>query len=343
MKLNSPSFKLKNSDHVIFSNSGKLLAQKGSSGTKISIWDVENRKLIAQYKIIPNDDSIGFLPDEQTMFVKNKNGELAFFKTFTGELVSKTGKNPLYGAGSNSIFNAVDNYLYDASWQGELLAWNIKPLVQTFKYEYKNHMITVLTRSNKTNLFYAAVIPTVYAPMFGGAKLLQFSTLSKQYDPQWLLPKETFLKDSYGNWKPIVAMEFNSNLIMCLQLSGLKEPPIIVNHDVSTGKSKFSLLDSQYQSVWSVTSNDSVIITVVKTNTYRKGMTTKESIEAKLGVETDHLYIHDKNSLELIAKIFWPDIFCVCFKQDGKGIAIASSSKSAYIADYQSIFKLNAL
>lgn len=337
MRLLKPSFKLKNSDRVIFSPSGKLLAQKGSSGTKISVWDVENRELLVQHKIIPNDDTIGFLPDEQAMFVKNKNGELAFFKTMSGELISATGKNPLYGAGSNAIYQEADKLLYDGSWNGELMAWKVDPLEKVFSHTYEHHMITIIVQDDDNKEFFAVVNPTVNAEKYGGSKLLAFSKLGKQEKRDWVVPTEKALSDQYGNWKPITAMDLKSTLTLALQVDGLQEPPIIANVDVATGQTAFAELESRHQSVWSVASNESVIISAVHTSTYRQGMTCEESQKADEGVETSHLYIHDKKSLQLIDKVFWPEVFCVSFSPDGRALAIASYEKSAYIADFEKL------
>lgn len=313
------------------------MAQKGSSGTKISVWDVENRELLVQHKIIPNDDTIGFLPDEQTMFVKNKNGELAFFKTLSGELISATGKNPFYGAGSNAIYQAADNLLYDGSWNGELMAWSVDPLEKIFSHTYEHHMITAMVQDEGNQQFFAVVNPTVNAAEHGGSKLLAFSKLGKQEKRDWVLPTEQALSDQYGNWKPIIVMNFTSTLTLALQVDGAREPPIIANVEVATGQTAFAELESRHQSVWSITSNESVIISAVHTSTYRQGMTGEESQKADEGVETSHLYIHDKKSLQLIDKVYWPKVFGVAFSPDGRALAIASYEKSAYIADYTTI------
>ena len=342
MRLTKPSFKLKNSDQVVFSPSGKLLAQKGMSGTKISIWNIKNCELLAQHKIISNDDSIGFLPDEETMFVKNNNGELAFFKTFSGEIISQTGKNPLYAAGCKPIFHEVENYLYDGSSQGELIAWNINPLEKISIDLIEGYSIEKLVKDYAESKFFAAIGATVNSKesdgnKVGGSKILCFSKINDTENQEWLFPKEKELTDEYGIWKPIADMDFNSTLVIALKLMGQQEAPMIANLDIATGKAKFIYLESKYQTIWSVTSNDSVIISAVETSSHRAGMTWQESQKASEGVEEFHLYILDKNSLEIIDKVFWPEVRGAIFSPNGKSLAISSYVKSAYVDDYKKI------
>jgi len=275
------------------------------------------------------------MPDEQTMFVKNKNGELAVFETVSGKIISSTGKSRLYGAGSNAIFDETDNRLFDGSFNGELMAWSISPLKKVFSHTYENNMITTLARENKS--YFAVVNPTVRTTEHGGSKLLSFSKLNDNEKRTWITPTEKELMDKHGNWKSIEDIDFNTTLSIAVQIGGLKEPPILVNLDPSTNTSKFVYLETKYQSVWSIASNDSIIISAVETSYYRDGMTSQQSQKAHEGVEKNHLFIHDKNNLELIDKVHWTGARGVSFSPDGEGLAVASYEKSAYISDYRKL------
>src|SRR5690606_16393080 len=89
--------------------------------------------------------------------------------TLSGDVISSSGKNPLYGAGSNAIFDKIDNRLYDGSWNGELMAWTVDPLEKVYSHTYEHHMITILAHEN--GKYFAVVNPTVNTNEHGGSKL----------------------------------------------------------------------------------------------------------------------------------------------------------------------------
>jgi len=142
MRITKPSFRLKNSDRVCFSKSGQILAQKGASGTKVSMWDVQQSQLLVQHKLIVNDHHISFSPNEEVMVTKNANGELVFFEPITGKIISSTGRFKYNQQGCQPQFSTDNTSLIDGDNDGNLVVWDCRTAEQIHREQFTNHMIT---------------------------------------------------------------------------------------------------------------------------------------------------------------------------------------------------------
>ena len=170
MRIAKPSFRLKNSDRVCFSRSGRFLSQKGLSGTKITIWDVQLRQLLAQHKLIVDDHHIGISPNEEVMVTKNLNGELVFFELVTGKVISSTGKFKYNHQGCQPQFSLDNSSLIDGDNSGNLVVWDCHTAKRIYCKQFNNHMITDIRYCAIKNRFYVVVNP--YVVEKSGTKLL---------------------------------------------------------------------------------------------------------------------------------------------------------------------------
>ncbi|HEV2606917.1 MAG TPA: hypothetical protein VGT79_02935, partial [Xanthomonadaceae bacterium] len=55
--IKAPSFKLRKSSVVVFSASGRYLAQIGA---RVVVWDTCTRKLVSQFKVVSNESHVAF-------------------------------------------------------------------------------------------------------------------------------------------------------------------------------------------------------------------------------------------------------------------------------------------
>ena len=198
-------------------------------------------------------------------------------------------------------------------------------------------MITDIRYCAIKNRFYVVVNP--YVVEKSGTKLLQYSESVIDTEPISILPDRQDYID-YDDWLDIETLEIcpeGRELVLSLISIGQADRSQINILDVDgKEKSRSIKLATKYESVLSLTVNKTTILAVVYTNPHRKGMFSSEYQEA-MKIDRCHIHAFDRNSLELIKSVVWPDVFDLEFHPNGQGLAIASYSRSVYLDKWEDL------
>lgn len=347
MKIKKPSFKLKNSDHVYISPSGRYLAQKAGSGSRVTVWDIAERKIISAFKAIPNEDTLCFSPDEKILAVKNKNGEIAFCDPLIGSIISKSPKNKHHGIGCQPCFSYDGDFLVDGDWDGNLMVWDIRNGSLIYCKSYKNHMIHDIRYSKKTNSYYAVVYPKHNER--GGTRLLQFKNTVIENEGIKISPAnnidrhskdllDIFTFKKSDDWIDIITFEVDFTedfIVAAVGKGGIIDCTRIIGIKNNNQTEQRYFFESGKQNVWSIAIGKEVIAIAVDTHNLEKGMSYSEWIKVNKEIVNKHIYFIDKYSFNLIAIIPWRDVYDLDFHPSGIGMAIGSYSNSVYVADFE--------
>lgn len=334
MRFKKPSFKINNSNEVIFSPSGRYLAQFGQ---RISIWDVEDCCLIAEHKIFNNNSYIGFSDDSTMMFSKNTNGEIVFFNTYSGEKISVTGEFKHYCEGSKPQFSMNSKLLLDPTWKDGLKVWEVSSCNLINDYKFNDWSLSGLVNIPNSNLYGFSL--SSKNPHVGFSKLYIFMSKPGNLKFNEIRPSDERLQNN-NDWFEIdtfASCVFEGKIVVVVKPPNKNQMITIV--DLSSEKSSIIELDTPKESVQSLSSNGIVIAGVIHTNVYEQGMPIAEYQTLNEKTETEHLVFYDAVTFELIYKVHWPGINSVEFHPGGYGFAIASSKKSGYFNNYAHLLK----
>lgn len=337
-RISKPSFRLKSAHTVVFSPCGKYLAQL-QDYARITLWDIKERSVIAKHKLIKNEIYIGFSSDSLMMYCKNANGELVFFETLTGKLISETGSFTLNRSGGCAQFLSDDS-LIDGDSNGQIMIWDTKKSKIETYVEYKNHMIRSVI--GVSGMFYIALVLPKHDEKSSGCRLMKFNEAVNLEKFELIKPYENTYQ-SLENWKNICEFCLSNDfkeIILVLDKTDQKTPQVLVLQDLKSSYSNSFELDKPNEYTWSVSNNDNYIIVVIHTNFYQQGMSSSEYQELNNNNETEHIHIFEKKGLKRVAKIHWPEVSRVAFHPNNQGVAIAANKNSVYLDDYSVLFDL---
>ncbi len=362
MRIYKPSFRLKNFPTVVFSPSGKYLAQIGNSGTKVTIWDVADCKVIGQYKVIKNDDHIGFSPDETVMFSKNDNGDIVFFETLTGNIIAKSKPSKYYGLGGCPQFSADGKYVFDGTprnagmvfdekenrWQdrrtGKLQIWDVNTAEKQVVWENEDYGLDgdmLVSRKNNQYFIQAQQQYQIEEGHIGDSAIFSFRGTPNADNIAEILPRTKKYRSKNGRWNYIerIALHESTNkLFVAIDGKYWGEPPSIIIRDLVTDDEQIIVLDKTHQYVRDMAINDEVILVAVHTNHYQKHWTNEEYEHAKQSLNWYQLYLYKRSTLENVKTINWKDdIFALDFHPNGKGVAIGAAKDAIYLDDYRKL------
>jgi hypothetical protein len=327
-----PSFRLKSAHTVVFSPCGKYLAQLQDSA-RIIIWSVKERAVTAHHKLIKSESYIGFSPDSSVMYCKNGNGELVFFETLTGKVLSETGRFKLYRSGGKAKL-LTDNELLDGDSNGQIMLWDINDSTIKSCIEFKNHMVRGVT--GISGQFHLALVYPKHDEKSSGCRILKFNE-PVDLDKYELIKPSNEKYQWLGNWKNISKFCIGSDskeIFIILDNLGLKKQQVLVRQDLNSGNSDSFTFDQPNEYAWSISNNDRYVFVVVHTNLYQRGMSSSDYSKLNDANETEHIHVFDKEKMKRVAKIFWPDVYRVACHPNHKSIAIAANKKSVFLDEY---------
>ncbi len=333
VRFTKPSFSTKNCTSVVISRSGRFLAQFGQ---RISIYDIQERELVAEHKVITNDSYIGFSEDEELMFSKNTNGEIAFFKTLDGARVSYTGKFHHYGEGSQPQFCSDGTLLYDPTWRGGLKVWDTRFAKCIDEYDFDGWTLSALLKLNDRQMYVFST--SSKHPSVGHSRLYAFCDGPAPLKFDEMHPDNSQLKNG-TTWHDIdtfAACANGPSLFLSVRPKG--ECGLISRVNLDNGANKFAQLEAPNIRIASMASNGAAIAAVAHTYSDSK-LTSGKWKQWKNENETEHLLFFDSERMELVSKIHWPEAQSVCFHPDGNGLAIASRKRSGFLHDFRLLSK----
>lgn len=331
-----PSFRLKSAHTVEFSPCGKYLAQLQDSA-RITIWGIKERSIIANYKLIKSESYIGFSPDSSIMFCKNANGELVFFETLTGNVLSETGSFNLSRLGGEASL-VSNKELFDGDSNGNLFLWNTADATVKCCIEYENHMIRGVRKLGENS--YLALVYPKYNEKSSGCMLMKFNEPVNLNDFELIKPHDSKYQ-WLGNWKRIRKFSTSNEsneIIVLIEKADQNTPEILVKQDLQSNYSYSYELEKSNEYTWSLSSNNTYFFVVIHTNFYQQGMSSSKYQELKNNNESEHIHIFEKEGLKRVAKIHWPDVSRVSCHPNNKSIAIAADQNSVYLDDYSVLF-----
>jgi|GEM_PF-2686978 len=334
-----PSFRLKSAHTVVFSSCGNYLAHL-QDYARITLWDIKERDVIAKYKLIKNESYIGFSVDSSKMYCKNSNGELVFFETLTGKVISETGEFKMSRLGGCAQFMS-DDRLIDGDSNGQIIVWNTDDSSVKSSIEYENHMIRGV--KGLSGKYYVALVYPKHDEKSSGCRLMKFNEPVNLKKFELIKPNDESHR-YLDNWKDISKFCFSTkfnDIFLILDKENQSSHQVLVQQNLQSNQSCSRLLDNPDEHVWSISTNDKYIFVVVWTNLYKKGMNHKEYQEliAKTP-ETKHIHIFEINGLKRVAKIYWPDVYSLTFHPNNRGVAIAADKNSVYLDDYSDLLNL---
>ncbi len=341
-RITKPSFRLKSAHTVVFSPCGSYLAHLQDS-TRITLWNINERSEIAAHKLIKHESYIGFNSDSTMMFCKNGNGELVFFETLSGKIISETGRFKLNRSGGCAQFMSDDS-LIDGDSNGRLMIWNTDSETESCFFEINNHMINEVVKGNNSSSYFVLVCPIDCLANLGnkGSKIFYYQEPLKINKPKYIVPNDKNFK-KHRNWKSISKFCLSSdekNIILILNKQDKLSKQTLVQQDLQSSYSNSFEFDKPNEYAWSVNSNDKFIFVVIHTNFYQHGMSSAEYQKLNNNNETEHIHVFEKEGLKRVTKIHWPEVYSVAFHPNNNGVAIAACKNSVYLDDYSVLLDL---
>jgi WD40 repeat protein len=333
-RIAAPSFKLRKSTTVVFSRSGRYLAQICA---RVFIWDTIARKIVSQFKVISNEHYVAFSPDEQTLAVKNTNGELVFCDVLSGRVISETGKYTMNRQGSRPAFTADGRHLIDCNWTGVMrlveVATAKDAAVRDFGSDYMFADVGI-TSTNRCVVALGAKDGTR-----GGGKLFLFDDPFDINEPV-LIPPLAPHQATEGGWRRwidgIALHPSGDKLALYFTWRTAEEPNSIELISLTSGQSQTILLDSRSHAVEGLAWSESgVVCASVHENLYKQGMAHAVWQKLKASGTHEHLHFYSDTTGDLLARWPWPDAWQVAFSPNGTGFAVGSRDiPGAYFADF---------
>ena len=328
-----PSLRLRKSPLVVFSPSGKYLAQVT---VRVIVWDLQAQRVASQFKQLSNESYLCFSPDDRVLAVKNTNGELAFCDPLSGALLSRTGRYGGYREGCRPAMSADGTHLIDGDWNGVLRLVDARSATDSESHHFGyGYMFVGIAAHRPTGRFVAAL--NAKHDTRGGSKLLLYGPGQPLRNPTYVVPTlECHTVE--GGWRHIDKLAMHpSGLAVVLALSGrtAEEPNCIAVASID-GSREFSIpLPSRMHFVHGLAwSQGGIICAAIHENIYRQGMASSEWMALCKQNTYTHVHFYEDTSLAQVAVWPWRDAWEVEFEPSGLGLAIgASGGSAAYFAN----------
>lgn len=337
IRLLTPSFKLKKSGAVVFSQSGDLLGQiVGQKG--VYIWSTQKREIVSNFKVLTNDCDIAFSPDDQIVAVKNTNGELAFVDIATGGVLSSTGKYKAYREGCQPQFLREKMLLLDGDWKGTLRLFDPMNSKEVEAHSFAgNYMITNVVSSSAKRRFAVAINAITGQP--GGSLVLIYDEPIRLNNPQ-ILPPLTADQKHDGGWRSIEKIALHPSgdkIAIALRLRGQNPSDLntIEIVDLSKASSHTIQLPSRKHSVHGLSwSASNILCASVHENTYHEGQSTSEWRRIRESGVYEHVCIYTETCNAPLMQWPWCQAYGVAFSPLDNALAVASYDKAgAYMTN----------
>lgn len=124
----------------------------GLIGRNVSVMNTENRKRLSVSHPLSHPSSYDFSTDGRHLAIKSTSGHIVIIDPQTGTTTTDF-NNKKEGEGSNLCFSSDGQYIVDGSWDGVLTIRSISRLDPTYREEYWDEQISVISHDRERRIW----------------------------------------------------------------------------------------------------------------------------------------------------------------------------------------------
>lgn len=318
--LRAPSFKLRKSATAVLSDSGERLLQIAQ---RVVVWDVAQRRVMCQCKILQNEWHVAISPDDRTLAVKGENGELAFFDLASQTVIAKSPVTGLRDTGCKPEFSADGRYLLDGSWNGALRVWEVSTAREVARIDAPGYSINAIAVARGSDEYFIAQSRSGGNP---DTRLLQVGGLD--IDRARPLPSSA----ASLRWAPISHLAVDrAGRTLAVALAAANGNAL-ASCDIASGTVVARDLPRRHDVRGLCVTNDGLVIASIHNAQPLEGLSFNAFREAVDKLELTHLHFLDAASMEPLAAWHWKGAWMVSAASDNEALAVGGDGESgAYL------------